>query len=88
MDQIKIMSEIEKRVKEAAESRRQNAAHSGTMHDNGASDMVDKHKVWLDGINFAKNGTSSTYRELIQSIKNEANPEYIEYQRLKEKFEK
>jgi len=88
LTKTEIMAEIEKRVKESAEARRQDAGMSGSMSDGGASESINKLNTWLDGINFAKTGTSNTYRELIQTIENEVDPDYIEYQRLKEKFEK
>tara|TARA_B100000929_G_scaffold260580_1_gene224888 strand:- start:355 stop:621 length:267 start_codon:yes stop_codon:yes gene_type:complete len=84
----KIKSEIIKRVTEKAERRRHDAAMQGSMGDNGAALSVGKLEYWVDGIFFAQTGKTEKYKDLVQEIKNDADPEYHEYLRLKEKFEK
>lgn len=88
MNSEKIKSEIIKRVTESAERRRYNAGMSGSWGDNGASDSEEKLEYWVDGIFFAQTGKTEKYKELVQKIENDADPEYHEYLRLKEKFEK
>ena len=88
MDTEKIKSEIIKRVKESAEKRRYDAGMSGSHGDNGARQSEERLEHWVDGIFFAQTGKTEKYKDLVQQIKNDADPEYQEYLRLKEKFEK
>jgi hypothetical protein len=88
MEQHEIISEITKAVTEGVERRRRNAGFSGMHGDNGASQSERELKCWLDGIQFAKTGKTETYKDLLQKLENERDPEYQEYQRLKQKFEK
>lgn len=88
MDKEKIKSEIIKRVKESAEQRRYNAGMAGSHGDNGAATSERELEYWVDGIFFANTGKTEKYKSIVQKIENDADPEYQEYLRLKEKFEK
>jgi hypothetical protein len=83
-----LVAEIDARVRTGAEKRRVDAGMSGSHGDGGASESIRKLEGWLDGIEFASTGNTVIYADLVQTINNDADPEYHEYQRLKQKFEK
>lgn len=88
MEQQELMTEIKKAVTESFEQRRANAGWSGSHGDNGAAKAERELNFWLDGIEFARTGETQVYQEIVQQLKNDRDPEYHEYQRLKKKFEK
>ena len=77
---------IQVAVAESAAAARENAGYSGSWGDGGASAAEERLRVWLDGVNYATTGVTAVYGELLHRASVEADPEYAEYQRLKEKF--
>lgn len=90
MDQQKVdlIAEIGTRIHKSADKRRTDAAYGGSHGDGGASESIRRLETWLDGIEFARTGKTTVYADLVQTIKNENDTEYQEYERLKKKFEK
>ena len=66
-----------------------NAAYSGEMSDGGASTIARELTAFLDGMAFAFDGTTNnpSYNRMIEQRAREADPDWQEYQRLKQKFE-
>lgn len=80
---------IKKVVHEAAEAAKLDAAYGGHHHDGGARVSIAKFETWLDGFNCGQRGCVSTlYDHIVQDSRKEADPEYQEYLKLKERFEK
>lgn len=88
MNKEKIISEIKRSVLTSADNARMNAGYAGSWGDDGAANMEEKLKYWLDGIKFAETGKTSVYKSALKRIEEEADPEYIEFKRLQEKFSK
>lgn len=84
---VNLIAEIGTRIHSNAAKRKQDAAYSGSHSDGGASESIRKLETWLDGIEFARTGNTTIYADLVQSINNENDIEYQEYERLKKKFE-
>lgn len=74
-------------VTKSAAKAETDAGYEGAMHDNGASNSVEKLKAFLDGVNFAQTGKSKVYAEVIRIHEMEKDTEYKEYLRLKNKFD-
>lgn len=88
MNKEEIIKKISAEIKWSAECTRMNAGYDGRMDDGGASKMEEYLKYWLDGIAFAESGKTSVYESILQTIEKESDPEYLEFNRLKEKFKK
>jgi hypothetical protein len=83
---MNVIKEIEKAITESAQKLRDDAGYGGRMDDGGASHKLELLKYWLDGINYARNGTTVVYNTLIKNLEQEQDPEYKEWKRLNEKF--
>lgn len=88
MNKEQIIQEIMKSVTTSAHNVRRDAGYGGRMDDGGAANMEERLKYWLDGINFAETGHTIVYQSTLQRIEKEADPEYVEFKRLQEKFGK
>lgn len=88
MNKQEIISEIKKSVTESARKARDDAGFSGSWGDGGAAQMEEKLKWWLDGIQFAESGETSVYASMVKRLEEEADPEFAEFKRLQEKFNK
>lgn len=85
---MRIIEEIEKAVKESARQAREDAGYGGRHDDGGASHKMQLLEYWLDGISYAGTGKTKVYASLLKTLEKEQDPEYAEFKRLKEKFEK
>ena len=83
-----IIREITKSVTTSAANVRMDAGYSGRMDDGGASQMEERLKYWLDGVNFSGTGVTSVYASILKRVEEESDPEYLEFKRLQEKFGK
>lgn len=77
---------IVRTVDQSAKSAEENAGYAGSMHDGGASTMRNRLEYWLDGIEFAQTGKSNKYGDIIRRYEVQQDPDWEEYNRLKEKF--
>jgi hypothetical protein len=75
-------------VTKKAHELRENAAFGGEHGDGGAHLLESKLAHWIDGIEFAKTGKTLVFGYLIEQFDRERDPEYAEYLRLKNIFEK
>lgn len=71
-------------VKTAAKDKRTDAAFSGSWGDNGAQEMEDMLRIWLDGIN---GRVPNEFKKFEKTFNKERDSDYAEYKRLKAKFE-
>lgn len=69
-----------------AARRAVNAGYSGSMGDDGAGAKAEALRNFLDGIAFAFTGETIAYKDLLEKISKEEDPEYQEFIRLKAKF--
>lgn len=75
-------------MKEDAIKRGENAAQAGERHDGGKRDMLQKVEFFEDGIRYTLDKVRPKWLlGYIAIAKIQNDPEYSEYQRLKEKFE-
>lgn len=84
----KLLKFIKESVARSASAARDDAGYGGRMDDGGASNMEERLKYWLDGIKFASTGDTEVYSSIAKRLEKETDPEYEDYKRLKEKFEK
>lgn len=84
----KLLKAIKESIARSAVEARDDAGYSGRMDDGGARNMEEKLRYWLDGIKFASTGDTEVYSSIAKRLEKETDPEYEEYKRLKEKFEK
>lgn len=75
---------VTKKVRASADSRRLDAGMGGHHHDGGASAMIREVEMFEDGMNGI---VPQTWIEYAKEIRNEADPEWEEFKRLKAKFE-
>jgi hypothetical protein len=75
------IDEVIKLVKADAEKKRQNASYNGEMSDGGAGRLEEQ-------IKFYNYGRQAIVPQEWDSYKQQLDPEYAEYKRLKEKFER
>ena len=67
---------------------KEDAAFGGEHHDGGYSHAIDLIKAFRAGMLFKTNGTLPGFLEMfVRQADIEADPDWSEYQRLKEKFE-
>jgi hypothetical protein len=85
---IRLLVAIKESVARSAAEARDDAGYGGRMDDGGASNMEERLKYWLDGIKFASTGNTEVYSSIAKRLDKETDPEYKDYKRLKEKFEK
>jgi hypothetical protein len=80
---------VEAVIEEAAETA-YNAGMGGMHSDNGASQMVDGLKMFLQGVAYGNSHDADnlgTYRQVYRDIQRKEDPDYKEYLRLKALFE-
>lgn len=71
-----------------AEKKRELAAQSGRHDDGGHGRMMDKIHSFRDGIEYAKSGEVPKWLlDYIEEAEKREDPDWNEYQRLKNKFE-
>lgn len=89
MNKDDIIKIIKASVSECASSARYNASMGGRWDDGGASLMEERLSFWLDGVNFAlsDNNYTEKYKDIVNKLSKESDPEYKEYLRMKDKFE-
>lgn len=87
MMNIKLLKAIKESVAYSAAIARDDAGYGGDGHS-AAFLMEEKLKYWLDGIKFASTGDTEVYSSIAKRLEKETDPEYEDYKRLKEKFEK
>ena len=75
---------VMKKVRAEAESRKDDAGRGGYHHDGGASAMIREVEMFEDGMNGI---VPQTWIEYAKEIRNEADPEWDDFQRLKAKSE-
>lgn len=73
-----------KKILAHADSKRLDAGMGGHHHDGGASAMIREIQMFEDGMNGI---VPQTWIEYAKEIRNEADPEWDDFQRLKAKFE-
>ncbi len=88
MMNIRLLVAIKESVAHSAAVARDDSGYGGRMDDAVASLMEEKLKYWLDGIKFAATGATEVYSSIAKRLEKETDPEYEDYKRLKEKFEK
>jgi hypothetical protein len=76
---------VKARVLKKADAQEMNAAYSGAHHDGGARRMRDQVKFYEYG---QKGMVPPEWEEIAEQVSKEADSEWGEYQRLKNKFEK
>jgi len=67
-----------------AESRRVAAGYNGSHHDNGAGRIKEICNVWQAGL---EGLVPEPLNEFAKQARIETDPEWVEYQRLRKKFE-
>lgn len=77
-------AKVIERVLEDAERREQDAAFGGEHHDGGASRMRSEVEMFRSGMN---RQLPPEWLPVVRQIRQEDNPEWAEYQRLRDKFE-
>ncbi|KKM70268.1 hypothetical protein LCGC14_1442400 [marine sediment metagenome] len=75
---------VMKKIRAKADSDRLDAGMSGQWHDGGASALIREVEMFEDGMNGV---VPQTWIEYAKEIRNEADPEWEEFQRLKNKFQ-
>ena len=73
-----------KKIRAKADSDRLDAGMGGHHHDGGASALIRQVEMFEDGMNGI---VPQTWIEYAKEIRNEADPEWDDFQRLKAKFE-
>lgn len=75
-----VLSKVLERAKELEIS----AGYAGSMGDNGASLLRSQVHFFRQGL---VGSLPEEWKDYVQAVKNEADPEWSDYQRLKNKFE-
>jgi len=75
---------VTEKVRARADSKRLDAGFGGQSHDGGASAMIREVQMFEDGMNGI---VPQTWIEYAKEIRNEADPEWEEFKRLRNKFE-
>ena len=75
---------IMNKVRAKADTNRHNAGAGGEWHDGGASAMIREIQMFEDGMNGI---VPQTWIEYVKEVRNETDPEWKEFQRLRNKFE-
>ena len=73
-----------KRILDAAEKKRLDAGMDGAWHDGGASEMERRVEIFRCGM---KGIIPQIWIEYAKDVRNEDDPKWEEYLRLKRKFE-
>jgi hypothetical protein len=67
--------------------KKEDAAYSGSYGDGGYGLAINYINIFNAGIEYAKNGTIPQFlKEYFEAAEKQADPEYQEYIRLKNKF--
>ena len=88
-EQAAFMIWLQESEQTLAEERRKAAGFNGERSDGGASKILERHGTWSDGFMMGMLKTpmdSIIYAEHAKEFKRITDPEWGEYQRLKEKF--
>lgn len=84
----KDISDAFKLIMEKAQKSRDDAGMSGRYDDGGYREKKDQIETFKDGIRYEREGIIPEWlKEVIKEVQDKQDPEYIEYMRLKEKFE-
>ena len=75
---------VYQKIKKAAEKAKMDAGYNGSHTDGGASRMLSELKMYQMGFNRT---FPSQWKPYLEEVKNEQDPEWNLYQKLKEKFE-
>ena len=80
---------IADRIRLKAAKASSDASLGGHMHDGGATEMKARHSTWLDGYlcGTGERDQSNVYHSIIEKSRQDKDPEYQQYLKLKEKFE-
>ena len=81
----RMIREIDSVIKREAEKRRLSAGYQGAMHDGGARSLLAEWDIWKAGWNRKLHSSFATFA---LEIARGRDPEYGEYRRLQQKFEK
>ena len=79
-----LVKQIVDRIMEKAARRKEDAALGGHYHDGGYRESQKEIDFFLAGW---ERVLPSSWRQIAQEIRNEADEDWQEYQRLKKKFE-
>jgi hypothetical protein len=80
-----IVDQIAAAVKVDAFQKREDAAHSGAYNDGGSQNLLDKLRIWVDGIN---NVIPLEFRKYAKQIERDKDQNYQLYLTLKAQYEK
>lgn len=75
---------VMKKIRAKADSDRLDAGMGGYHHDGGASELIRQVEMFEDGMNGV---VPQTWIEYAKEVRNQADPEWEEFQRLRNKFE-